>query len=99
MRYNADAKWKEIYDAPAEDWEAQQFQDVMDFSEAWDLPSKYSFVVRVFDREKCKVTEKAFTTELQAYKYIRKRMHLEHLDVSFYNDEGMRSNCIMSDVS
>lgn len=99
MNYNADAKWKEIYDAPADCWESQDFQDVMDFSEAWHLPSQYSFVVRVFDRKKCKVKEKVFSTEMAAFKYIRKRMYLDHLDVSFYDDQGMRSNCFLTDVS
>lgn len=99
MKYNAEAKWREIYESSSDDWMPQDFQDVIDFTEAWDLPDKYCYVVRVFNRKKGKVKETTFTKMSDALPYIKKAMSKDYLDVTFYDNEGLRSNCLFSDVS
>ena len=99
MKYNAEESWKEIYESDAEDWHTQYYSDVYDFAEAWDLPEKYAFVVRVFDRKKSKVKEKAFSDKRKAVNYLHKLSGSKHLEVAFYDDNGLRSNYSISDVS
>lgn len=97
--YNADERWQEIYETASEDICPMDYKELINFTEAWDLPDKYSFVVRVFDRKKCKLKEKSFKDASSAWKYLNKRVNNDDLDIIFYDDEGLRSNCSFSDVS
>lgn len=87
--YNAEKRYKEIYESSWEDWIAQPYEEVLSFSGSWDLPEETAVVVRVFNIKKNKVKEKAFATKDKAAAYIHKRMHNPNYEVTFFDDEQL----------
>jgi hypothetical protein len=92
MNYDADERYQEILDTDSSEFAVVPADDVMDFSETWDLPSDVNAIVRVFDRKNCKVIERAYKTHSRARKFIESHLGNDDVEVSSFDNMTLTTN-------
>ena len=88
MTHDADKQWKEYKDMDPSEFQQVPYQEMLDSASSWDLPLTVARVVRVFDRELCKVTEKVFSDASKAMTYVQRQTDKGH-EVTHYNEQSM----------
>ena len=92
MNYDAEERYQKILDTDSSEFAVVPVDDVMDFSESWDLPSDINTIVRVYDRKNCKVIERSYKTHSRARKFIESQLGDDDIEVSSFNNTSLSSN-------
>ena len=83
-----DNDWDNVAALPSERFTSVPFREIYDRSGSWELPNKWSYVVRVEDPQAHTIVEKAFTTLGAAERMINRAENSGH-HVTYYNAETM----------
>jgi hypothetical protein len=92
MTYNADERYREIQSADSSEFSVVPAEDLIDFSESWDLPTDVNSIVRIFDKKKCKVIERSYKTNSRARKFIESQLGNDDVEVTSFDNMTLSTN-------
>ena len=92
MTYDADQEWRRIRELSDRQIEQIPFGDVIVRSTSWELPEKWSRVVRVRNVNSGMITERCFKTEGRASNFILKQCEDGH-EIMTYDNSKLETYC------
>lgn len=89
--YDADARWKEIKETLPHNFDSVTADEMFVRAASWELPATCKLMVRVFDRKKGRLVERAFSNMTKANEFLNKADKLG-LEVTEYDNDQMATS-------